>query len=253
MPSPKAPPASGWFGRLIDDKLIEREGVGRVDPGWHHPSNLYSPCLRYRHFSFIGMERSDPASPNLIMLGHIGTFVHELVQDLVKDDPRVSNIEGEDLILEDPATRVRGTNDLIVADFDGERAVMDLKTTATNPKQPKDHHILQGAWYLYLTGAKRFILQYIARGSGAKRRFTIPWKNLEAPWRRSVDQIVGLNVMTSKSQLAPKTPRDGECGTCVFLTNCLAVDRGENDLWQSLIENVRPLLGDEVLLPDSPS
>lgn len=254
MPSPKAPPASGWFGRLIDERLVEEDSADeRIDPGWHHPSGFYSPCLRRRHFSFLGMPRSDPESPNLIMLGHIGTFVHELIQDMVRDDPRVSNIESDGLKLEDPVTRVRGTDDLVVADYDGVRAVMDLKTTASNPRQPKDHHILQGAWYLYLTGAKRFILQYIARSSGAKRRFTLSWGELEVPWRRSVAQIIGLNGMTSKGQLAPKTPRDGECGSCVFLTNCLAVDRGENDLWQSLIENVRPLLGDEVLLTDSPS
>ena len=234
----KQVPPEEWFSAAIDEGL-KRMREHRSDPGWFHPSDAPNACARYHQLAFIGAPGQDKASPELTFMALVGTYIHTLIQKAVGEHEAVFDIEGK---LEDGVTRVRGSNDMRILDYDGVLAILDIKSCNALPAEPKPDHVLQLAWYCYLAGATRAVLQYITRGNGAKRRFTLAWHEMRAIWEASRDQLAGVLALTKDGVLAPRTPAlKADCLSCPFEHFCDETEKGDES-WLELRTSTLRLL-----------
>ena len=237
-----AVPPEEWFGAALDAALVARDDadVSHNDRGWFHPSELSNPCDRYLQLKFIGVKEEGHAAPDMVFMGAVGTFIHGFVQEALRDHPRVSEIEAA---LEDDVTRVRGHNDMLIEDFDGQIAVLDIKSCNALPQTYRIGHALQGAWYCYLRGVSRFVLQYIRRENGARKRFTIPWAELRPLWEESRDRLAIILEATMRRELVDRTVSKSACRSCPFDAFCARTDKGANEWLSEMNETLTMISG----------
>lgn len=203
------------------------EDESHLDPGWHHPSSLANPCMRYLQFKFCGIPITNTKGPNMAFMSIVGAAIHKIVERKMASHERVFAIEQS---AEDPVTRVRGSNDLRMLDYDDMPAVLDIKTVERMPTEPRPKDVIQGAWYCYLHGFARFVVQYIGRGYGNKKRFTIAWADMRAVWEESRDRAVAVTDMTMMGELAPMTPlKRADCADCELRALCDRTERGDTE------------------------
>ena len=221
----------------------KRRGAARdrVDPGWHHPSGMATPCLRQLQGKFIGMPIDNPVDEPVSIMGEIGNKLHEIGEDTIADE-RVKSVE---LALEEPSIPIRGHTDALVVDYDGVPAIVDWKGTISHPQGAKDGHKLQIAWYAYMAQVSRVIVAYIARGNASMSLQRMDWHEMHDVWDLSRRQAEIVTEGTLAGKIMPRTPvsRSQDCQKCPFLQSC---DRLElikkEDLWLQKIAEAQQII-----------
>lgn len=234
-------PSEQWLEAAIAAGIRDGEEV-RSDPGWFHPSSSANTCARFHQFAFVGVPGVNRVPHNVSLMGTEGTALHRHIQAAIKDHPRISGIEER---LEDPVTRVRGSNDFKAIDYDDILAIADIKGCITLPEEPKPDHVPQLAWYCYLSGAARAIFLYVARGNCTWRTLRMPWSEMRPIWEQSRDLYASVRELTNEGTLAPRTPKNRtQCGECPFQKPCDDAQAGDRS-WLAYQTSTLKLLEQE--------
>lgn len=167
----------------------------------YKPSRFYKPsgvsgCIRKMYFERIGKSKQDDASTNLIGMGEVGTFRHEVIQNyLIKmSDKKNSNftwVDVEEHLKENPVegTRINESkkfkkknetkcfNELLQLSFlcdgiiiyEGEKYIFEMKTETMFKYQKHteahEEHFLQAACYAMCLGVDKVMFLYENRDS----------------------------------------------------------------------------------------
>lgn len=217
-------------------RAVSRAREDRLDPGWHHPSAMFSPCVRQLQWRFIGMPVDNPVGPKVQMAGEMGTALHKLAEGVKKEE----HVFGTELSLEEPSIPIRGHTDAAVLDYDDTPAIVDWKSCNQFPGKIADSYRLQASWYAYMAQVPRIIVVYIQRGSGDMRRYELDWDQLHEFWELSREQAALVTAMTKREELAPRTPRSRaqDCNGCPFLNTCERTELGLDEGWRFLAHRV---------------
>lgn len=230
---------------LAAERGIAAMDESRVDPGWHHPSALAHPCLREKQFRFIGQHETNPKPPFVRFAGMMGTALHNILQDALVASG-AEDVHGIEVPRADPQLRVRGRGDVEVVDYDGIDTIVDFKGAGDNlPSEPWPDHLVQIAWYMYLYGVAKAVLQYVKRGDLRQRvRYDVHWREVRGLWEASRDALVEVTQATAEERLLPRTPIRSLCGGCEFLAAC-PTQTEEGEEWLRLTRATNELLANE--------
>lgn len=233
-----------WFPASVS-RAFTKVDSQRIDPGWHHPSSLSHPCDRNKQFKFIGMTE-DASSRNYLLAftSEVGTFIHQRIQELLRDHPSVITFEEP---FEDRVLRVRGSSDFRVTDPDGVETILDMKSVSTLPKEPRPKDILQILWYAKAWDAARAGIVYILRNSGGMKRYTIHTEQWKHVWQMSRDNAQHITLQTLREEPSEKTVTDRQyCETrCQFLTQCDLMESGDLSKWRPLVQRTKDILSQD--------
>lgn len=225
------------------ERGIEAQDDGRIDPGWHHPSSLGHACLRYKQYRFIGHPITNPKPAHVRFAAWMGTKLHQIVQGALEGHEHVHGMEEP---RQDHTLRVRGRGDVRVEDHDGMPTIVDLKGKGDwLPSEPQADHLVQIAWYMYLYGVAKAVLQYVKRGDLRQRvRYDVHWREVRGLWEASRDALVEVTQATAEERLLPRTPIRSLCGGCEFLAAC-PTQTEEGEEWLRLTRATNELLANE--------
>ena len=228
-----------WMTAAIQKAFVDKSDE-RYDPGWHHPSSLVHPCLAHQQFNFIGATK-ERRPFILAYTSTVGTFIHETIQDLIRDHPLIDEMEDSCNI---PEFRVRGRLDIIGRDPDGEPTIVDIKTVESIPSLPRPKDILQVLWYMKMKNVERGAILYVRRSSGLTKRYKFRWKDWEKEWERNKDLSQQIIQDTLKGIQSPKTPESRTycVKDCPFFKQCEAYNAGDKSKWTPLVENTIRIL-----------
>lgn len=145
-------------------------------------------------------------SPAAVM----GELVHHGLEDFLKSEFNAQvEVEGErEAVIDGKTIKIRGRADAII-EKDGEKVVIEIKSTRTDKNLPLDHHKLQLQIYLWMFNTKKGLLVYITPDRVTEYKVDSPLD--EAEVLRLVREAIRMNK-------APKYA--WECSYCRFSIVC---------------------------------
>jgi len=163
-------------------------------------------------------EYKDLATQNTLNPATIlGTFVHEGLENLLKNVYSF-NIETEveterTVIIEGKAIKLKGRMDAVIEE-NGEKVVVEIKSSRSDRGIPYEHHKTQLQIYLWMTGIKKGLLVY-----------TTPDRIAEFPVERPLDDSEAIKLIEETVKMA-KAPRyQWECKFCIYSKVCQVIQQ----------------------------
>nr|WP_276977855.1 PD-(D/E)XK nuclease family protein [Ferrimicrobium acidiphilum] len=202
----------------------ERSANHQRRVGVYYPSSL-GYCLRKQYYAFYYPKFPDPAK---LIVFSLGDATHELVaMALTKSgDVKVDAVELPAKLEVQSGVVLSGRIDVLVAELDGEKVVMEIKSASDIPNRPYISHIIQIQTYLHTTGLMYGAITYVDKTSGKVETFDI---TKDDSWLHTIKVRV-LELHTSvKSKLPPYKEAFSknklyECKGCDFASICLSQD-----------------------------
>lgn len=141
----------------------------------------------------------------------LGDLVHAGLEDFIKNNFSNAQVEVElekDIQVNDRPIKIKGRMDA-VAEIDGERTVIEIKSARADKGLPHEHHKVQLQIYLWLTGLRKGLLVYIT-----------PDRVTEYEIKEPIDEAGAIRLVeeTLKGNKAPRYP--WECKYCVYSNVC---------------------------------
>lgn len=214
------------------ERIVEaiKEGLRRIwekeseehewRPGRYYPSHI-GYCLRRQFYTYL--EGEEPTPEQLAILA-TGRGVHRIVVDSLRESGRVKIERVEERVsmrITDEA-ELAGRVDILVAEVDGGRVIVEVKSTSKIPSSPHPHHLMQIQVYLRATGLERGVLVYWDKRRGAIKAFNVDRD--DDVFKRVVDRVVKLHDNIKRGEPPPKEAflegRFWECDSCAHRFKC---------------------------------
>jgi len=202
-------------------KLWEEEEAHHVrKEGVYYPSAIGS-CLRKQYYMYT-VERK-PSSEKLAVFA-TGKGVHKAVAEAlsVSGVVKVESEEVETRLSVSKDVQLKGRIDILVVEVNGERVVVEVKSTSRLPENPHENHLLQLQTYLHAAGLKRGILLYWDKRTGRVKTFEVEKdeKYLAKVAERAIVLHEHLKRGTPPLKEAVLENRLWECDLCEFYDIC---------------------------------
>lgn len=192
--------------RIIYEK--EKEEHEKVI-GKYYPSSI-GECLRKQYYEFF--EEKEPTEEELTIF-LTGKGVHEMLAKVLNESVKVEAVEYE-VSLNFNEAMLHGKADIIIADFEGQKVIVELKTISKIPNEPLQRHIMQLQCYLHALNIERGFLLYWDKRAGRKKVFEISKD-------KKYYEILKERTLTLHYHISKKLPPikeaaiKGEYSTCI--------------------------------------
>jgi len=200
--------------------LHEKEkNVHKTEKGVYYPSALGS-CLRKQYYTYTLGERV--SSEDLVIFA-TGKGVHETIAKAFGEVATIEKVEENVLLEISPAIKLKGRIDLLIADYDGKKYLIEAKSTSKTPDAPFEEHVLQLQVYMQALNYDEGFILYWNKVTGEIKVFKVT-KNEEV-LRKIYERVKALDYYVSKN--IPPEPeailkgRFWECEKCPFLELCV--------------------------------
>ena len=165
------------------------------------------PLKNYYEKEYKELAMSEVFTPSAIL----GDFVHAGLEDFIRNNFPNAQTEVElekEIPVNNKQVKIKGRVDAI-AEIEGEKTVIEIKTARADKGLPHEHHKTQLQIYLWLTGIRKGLLIYIT-----------PDRITEYPVNEPLDDsvIIRLAEETLNMNRAPRY--SWECKYCVFASLC---------------------------------
>ena len=191
----------------------------KTEKGVYYPSALGS-CLRKQYYTYTLGER---VSPEDLVIFATGKGVHETIAKAFGEVATIEKIE-ESVTLEiSPTIKLKGRIDLLIADYDGKKYLIEAKSTSKTPDAPFEEHVLQLQVYMQALNYEEGFILYWNKVTGEIKVFKVT-KNEEVI-KTIFERVKKLDYFVSKN--IPPEPeailkgKFGECEKCPFLNFCI--------------------------------
>ena len=165
------------------------------------------PLKNYYEKIHKELAKSGVFTPSIIL----GDFVHVGLEEFIKNNFANAQTEVDverEIIVNGRQIKIQGRIDAL-AEIDGEKTVIEIKTTRSDKGLPYEHHKAQLQIYMWMTGIKKGLLVYVT-----------PDSITEYPINEPLDEAVVIRL-TEETLKMSKTPRySWECKYCVFSSIC---------------------------------
>ena len=165
------------------------------------------PLKNYYEKTYKELAMSEVFTPSAIL----GDFVHAGLEDFIKNNFANSQAEMDverEILVNGRQIKIKGRIDAL-AEIDGEKTVIEIKTARADKGLPHEHHKAQLQIYLWITGIKKGLLVYVT-----------PDRITEYPINEPLDEAVVIRLAEETLKMS-KTPRySWECKYCVFSSVC---------------------------------
>ena len=165
------------------------------------------PLKNYYEKIYKELAMSEVFTPSAIL----GDFVHVGLEDFIKNNftNAQAEIDAEKVIpVDDKQIKIKGRVDAI-AEIDGEKTVIEIKTARADKGLPHEHHKAQLQIYLWLTGIKKGLLVYIT-----------PDRITEYTVNEPLDDAVVIRLAEETLKMTKMPRYSWECKYCVFSSLC---------------------------------
>jgi len=191
----------------------------KTEKGVNYPSALGS-CLRKQYYTYTLGER---VSPEELVIFATGKGVHETIAKAFGEVATIEK-EEENISLEvSPAIKLKGRIDLLIADYEGKKYLIEAKSTSKTPDTPFEEHVLQLQVYMHALNYEEGFILYWNKVTGEIKVFKVT-KNEEALKTifervKKLDYYVSHNVPPEPEAILKG--RFWECEKCPFLELCV--------------------------------
>jgi hypothetical protein len=234
------------------DAYVEKRDTAREWDGKWHASALFS-CDRQATYGKIGTPESDPKDARTSRTFFLGTLLHGIVQEALRDYVPDGTVEIE-VPVEMPDLEYKSTADGLVYLADEDRwFVIEYKTVSgfgfKKSDLPQPAHVMQAR--SYAMGLRRYgseergipplgdkldtiVVVYICKDDLSMKTFEMPVD--PAIEEDIANRIQSLAVLAKHNLLPPRLPRDSKgnrawlCNYCRFSTRCYTVDPDEGEV-----------------------
>jgi len=197
----------------------QEKSVHKTEKGVYYPSALGS-CLRKQYYTYTREER---VSPKELVIFATGKSVHETIARAFSEVATIEKVE-ENVSLEiTPDVKLKGRIDLLIADYDGKKYLIEAKSTSKTPETPFEEHVLQLQVYMKALNYNEGYILYWNKVTGEIKVFKVA-KN-EETIKNIFERVKTLHYYVSNN--IPPAPeaiikeRFWECDKCSFKDICV--------------------------------
>jgi len=154
---------------LINIYEKEKEAHPRI-VGVYHPSSI-GDCFRKQYYEFY--EEIRPSEEKLTIFA-TGKGIHATIVEILKES-NIVNVESyeTETSLDFGEIKLHGRVDIIVAETNNEKVIIEAKTVSKPVKEPIEKHILQLQCYLHALNVNKGIILYWNKRKGEKYVFEV--------------------------------------------------------------------------------
>jgi len=200
--------------------LHEKEKTNhKSEKGVYYPSALGS-CLRKQYYTYTLGER---VSPEDLVIFTTGKSVHETIAKAFGEVATIEK-EEENISLEvSPAIKLKGRIDLLIADYEGKKYLIEAKSTSKTPDMPFEEHVVQLQVYMHALNYEEGFILYWNKVTGEIKVFKVT--KSEDALKTIFERVKKLDYFVTKN--IPPEPeailkgRFWECEKCRFLDLCV--------------------------------
>jgi len=191
----------------------------KTEKGVYYPSALGS-CLRKQYYTYTQGER---VSPEDLVIFATGKGIHETIARAFSEVATIEKVE-ENVSLEiTSVVKLNGRIDLLIADYDGKKYLIEAKSTSKTPETPFEEHVLQLQVYMQALNYNEGYILYWNKISGEIKVFKVT-KNEEILQKiyervKTLDYYVSHNIPPEPEAILKR--RFWECEKCPFLDLCI--------------------------------
>ena len=188
--------------------------------GVYYPSYL-GYCLRKQYYIYTVGEK--PSSEKLAIFA-TGRGVHKAVEEAINESGlvKVEEVEKKIELQVNNEVIISGRVDLLLASVNGEKIIVEVKSTSRLPEEPLEHHVLQLQAYLHAENVEKGVILYWDKRRGSIRAFMIPRE--EAKLREIKERAVVLHNYLASGREPPREAvienRLWECELCEYKNLC---------------------------------
>ena len=200
--------------------LHEKEKNGhKTEKGVYYPSALGS-CLRKQYYVYTLGER---VSSEELVIFATGKSVRETIARAFGEVATIEKVEENVSLDVSPAIKLKGRIDLLIADYEGKKYLIEAKSTSKTPDTPFEEHVLQLQVYMHALNYEEGFILYWNKVTGEIKVFKVT-KNEEA-LKTIFERVKKLDYYVTKN--IPPEPeailkgRFWECEKCPFLELCV--------------------------------
>ncbi len=198
----------------------EESALHEWRPGVYYPSYI-GYCLRKQYYIYTLGER--PTSEKLAVFA-TGRGVHGAVEEALRASGivEVEDVEKKVEVKLTDNISLSGRVDLLLAEVEGERVIVEVKSTSRLPDSPLEHHVMQLQVYLNAEDMGRGVLLYWDKRRGAIKAFNV--ERSGDALRRIAERAVMLHEYIRRGSPPPKEAilegRLWECDLCEYRSIC---------------------------------
>jgi CRISPR/Cas system-associated exonuclease Cas4 (RecB family) len=199
--------------QIIDKyaKYNSRSDAGR-NTGYYHPSDLaLEPfCPRHASLARLNLVKEETFNTNFFYTFEYGKFVHDFVEDLLSRCIYTfkSNVP---VIIEE--LKIKGSADGVYELENGQKVVVEIKTTSSNVTKPFLHHELQLMTYQFALETNLGSLLYVYKPGSYSN--LVNFKYFNVPFSFNKFKTILDRIMFIESCIANNTEIPAiECATC---------------------------------------
>ncbi len=202
------------LGSLWRKEKLEHQTV----KGVYYPSYVGS-CLRKQYYIYT---LGEAVTPEELVVFMTGKGVHEVVVKALGERVKVEEVEAKVEIQITEKVKLSGRIDVIVADMEGRKYLIEVKSTSRTPEQPYDSHLIQLHAYMHALGFDRGFILYWNKRSGEIRVFKA--HKSDEIMQKLYERVIMLDYyMSIGSPPPPESYNEGrkwECRKCPYLQIC---------------------------------
>jgi len=202
----------------LDSLWKKEKSEHQIIKGVYYPSYIGS-CLRKQYYIYTVGE--SVTSEELVIF-MTGKGIHELVVKAFGEKVNVESIEAKINLEITNKIKLSGRVDIIIADLEGKKYLIEVKSASKIPDNPYESHVLQLHAYMQALNFNEGYLLYWNKRDGNIRVFKVI-KNDEM-MKKLYERVVMLDYyITINSPPPPESYQEGkkwECKKCPYLNIC---------------------------------
>jgi len=188
------------------------------EKGAYYPSQLGS-CLRKQYYEYTLGEQ---VTPEELVIFTTGKRVHEAVAEAFGEVAKVEKVEENVSITISPSLKLKGRIDLLIADYDGKKYLIEVKSTSRTPETPYEEHVIQLHIYMQALNYEEGYVLYWNKVKGEIKVFKV--KKDEEVLQKIYERVKKLDYHVShNTPPEPEALIEGkywECEKCPYFNIC---------------------------------
>ena len=189
-------------------------------PGRYYPSQI-GYCLRRQFYSYL--EGEEPTSEQLAIFA-TGRSIHEIVAESLRESGviRVESVEKTVSVDINNEVTLSGRVDILLAEVDGRKIIVEVKSTSKVPSSPYEHHLMQIQVYLRALSLNEGVILYWDKRRGRLKAFSVTRD--DDIFKRVAERALVLHESIKRGRPPPKEAfmegRYWECDSCYHRFKC---------------------------------